>query len=89
MCILSCFKERFHMIANFIDMSIYRYIGEIFLWIYRYDRYAKWRINDSTTYNADSIRDLTSLGWTFTEGVVFTLFAVPYLNCAAMRQSSA
>ena len=22
------------MIANFIDMSIYRYIGDIFLWIY-------------------------------------------------------
>jgi len=30
-------------------MSIYRYIVDVFLPIYRYHRYTKWRINNSTS----------------------------------------
>jgi len=52
MCIFSCFKrkEKFNWKLIFVDMSIYRYIVNVFLSIYRYHQYAKWRIIDSTNF---------------------------------------
>ena len=50
MFMLGCFyiRNSFFLLIS-IDMSIYRHIVDILLSIYRYHRYALWRINDSTS----------------------------------------